>query len=111
MNAKLTKGTISRDEALNLSPAYVAFIEQHTLSDPVLNPFFWDYENTDRHGYPTCALKKGQKMLTCVEGQYVLVKISSVKNPQHESDGPVIRVTNGEYSWRVDGDKYGVLLP
>ena len=107
----MTKGIVSRETARELFPAYAEFIEKHTFSDSIVNPFMWDYEKTDTHGYPTCPLKKGQVMLTFVEGQYVLAKISSVKrSPYHEADGPTIRVSNGEYSWRVDGDKYGVVV-
>ena len=95
---------------MKLSPAYVAFVEQHTFDSKVVDPFFWDFENTDRHGYPTCQLKKGQAMMTFLDGQYVSVKISSVVHPRHDADGPTIRVSNGEYSWRVDGDKYGVRI-
>jgi len=111
MNAKLTKGIISREDAQKLCPAYVDFIENHTLDDIVLNPFMWNYEKTDTHGYPTHGLKKGQRMLTYFDGLYVTVKISSITNPNHDADGPAVRVTNGEYSWRIDGDKYGITLP
>jgi hypothetical protein len=38
---------------------------------------------------------------------YVRVTVSSVNSNCIEAeDGPVVRVGNGEYTWRVDGDKY-----
>lgn len=110
MNIKLTKGIIPRDQAFIISPKYVSFVENHTSTPSITEPFYWDHENVDRHGYPTCPLKKGQKLLTFIEGQYVTVKISSIQPPMHDADGPVVRVSNGEYSWRVDGDKYGVRI-
>lgn len=110
MKIKLTKGLVTRDEALKISPAYVAFVEQHKFDDALLHPFYWDFENTDQWGYPTCGIKKGQQLLTYVDGQYVSVKVTSVVNPKHDADGPTVRVGNGEYTWRVDGDKYGVRI-
>ena len=110
MNAKITKGILTREEVLKQAPAYVAFVEQHNFDSAIVDPFFWDYEHTDKHGYPTCQLKRGQAMITFVEDQYVSVKVSAVNQPHHDADGPSVRVTNGEYSWRVDGDKYGVRI-
>lgn len=107
---KLKNNLVSRAAAFAMAPAYVAFVEEHTYFEELMAPFFWDFQNTNRHGYPTCKLKKGQRMLTYFEGQYVLVKISSVKHPEHDADGPIIRVSNGEASWRIDGDKYGALI-
>ena len=106
----LTKGVITRDEALKLCPDYVAFVEQHTLSDAILDPFMWNYEQTDKHGQATSGVKVGQQAITCHDGQYVRVKVTSIQQAHHESDGPTVRVSNGEYSWRVDGYKYAYLL-
>ena len=107
----LTKGVITRDEALKLCPDYVAFVEQHTLSDGILDPFMWNYDVTDKHGAATSGIKVGQQAITCHDGQYVRVKVTSIQQQaHHESDGPTVRVSNGEYSWRVDGDKYAYLL-
>lgn len=110
MNAKLTKGLLTREEVIKQAPAYVAFVEQLTFDDAIVNPFFWDFEHVTRHGYPTCPMKRGQAMITFLDGQYVSVKVSAVVNPRHDADGPIVRVSNGEYSWRVDGDKYGVCI-
>lgn len=115
MNAttiKLTKGTLSKEEATKLSPKYVSFVESHSSTLDIIEPFMWDWNNVKPAPIrqPACKLKKGQKLLTFVHGQYVTVKISSIRNPMHDADGPIVRVSNGEYSWRVDGDKYGVLI-
>lgn len=108
---KLTKGVITRDEAVAICPDYVAFVENHDLSDAILDPFMWNYDKLDRHGYPTTGVKVGQQVITCMDGQFVRAKITSLKQPGHEGDGPVVRVSNGEYSWRVDGDKYAFIIP
>ena len=106
----LTKGVITRAEALKLCPDYVAFVEEHTLSDAILDPFMWNYDVPDKHGAATSGIKVGQQAITCHAGQFVRVKVTSVQQAHHESDGPCVRVSNGEYSWRVDGDKYAYLL-
>ena len=104
------KNAITREEALKLCPAYVAFVEEHDLADTILDPFMWNYEKTDAHGGPTSGIKVGQQAITCHDGQFIRVRVTSVQNPRHESDGPKVRVSNGEYTWRVDGDKYAFLL-
>lgn len=106
----LTKGIITREEALKLCPEYVAFVEEHTLSDAILDPFMWNYDVTDKHGGATSGIKVGQQAITYHAGQFIRVKITSTQQAHHESDGPTVRVSNGEYSWRVDGDKYAYLL-
>ena len=108
---QLTKNIITREEALKLAPDYVAFVEQHALSDAILNPFMWDYDKLDGHGYATHGVKVGQDALTYFDGQFVRVKITSTKQPGHDADGPVVRVGNGEYTWRVDGAKYAFIIP
>lgn len=106
----LTKGIITREEALKLCPEYVAFVEEHTLSDAILDPFMWNYDVTDKHGGATSGIKVGQQAITYHDGQFIRVKITSTQQAHHESDGPTVRVSNGEYSWRVDGDKFAYLL-
>ena len=103
---KLTKNLIDRDEALAIDPSYVAFVEgDHTKTNHVLDA--------------QLTLKKGQKVLTFHTerytkgfkkvGTFVLAVVSKVSPPAHaDADGPVVRVTNGEYSWRVDGCDYAV---
>lgn len=96
---KLSKGIISREEAMKLAPDYVTFIESKTLKG-------WD--SVDKQ-FQT--VKKGQKALTYNDGDFVLVTISSVnRNDPRAEDGPIVRVSNGEYSWRVDGDKCAWIL-
>jgi uncharacterized protein (DUF2249 family) len=94
----LTKGIISREDALKISPDYVAFAEGN-FDDK------WDiiWEMFGK-------LKVGQKVMTYDRQteQFVLAKVSSIKMPNWEADGPVVRVSNGEYSWRVDGDRYAI---
>jgi hypothetical protein len=96
----LTKNIICRSEAVRLAPAYVAFIEKGAGARR--------FEKVDK----ACSkLTKGQDVVTfkdfeCTEdgGQYVLCKVSSInRNTYQAIDGPVVRVSNGEYSWRVDG--------
>ncbi len=91
---KITKGIISRDEAVQLAPDYVAFCEG-------------DWDKFDAVDAACQKLKRRQKVVTCVEGVYVEATVSSVKHDDYRAvDGPVIRVGNSEYTWRVDGDKW-----
>lgn len=106
---KLTKNIITRAEALALCPDYVAFVEgDHDKWEAIGAPFMWDYDSTDRHA--AAGVKVGQSAITFFDGHYVRVKISSIREPHHGADGPVVRVSNGEASWRVDGDKYAYIL-
>ena len=100
----LTKNIITRDEAVAISPDYVAFVEG--------NFDLWDKINAQ-----FAAAKRGQKAISAVTGRrgeivFVKVKISNIAtNDPHAEDGPIVRVSNDEFSWRVDGDKYAFLLP
>jgi len=91
---KLTKGIISRAEAVKISPIYVAYVEGDFNAWPsIVTPF-------DQ-------LKRGQKAITYCDGIFVQVKVTSINRNDYKAiDGPVVRVSNGEYSWRVDGDHY-----
>ena len=52
-------------------------------------------------------LKRNQTAITFHDGQYVKVTVSSINsNTPAAIDGPVVRVSNTEASWRVDGDHY-----
>jgi hypothetical protein len=51
-------------------------------------------------------LKVGQKVLTKSEDVFVIAKVSSIRPLPYDADGPCVRVSNGEYSWRVDGCDY-----
>ena len=95
MAPKMTKGIISRDEAIAISPDYVKFIEgdYDIFQEKVLVAFE--------------GLKRGQECITYIDGKFVRVKVTSMNyNDFRAVDGPIVRVGNGEYTWRVDGDKY-----
>lgn len=93
---KLTKNLITREEALQRVPDYVAYVED-----------FGNHELFQKMEAAFSTLKRGQKAITYHAGQYVAVKISSVNHNDYRAiDGPVVRVSNGEFSWRVDGDEY-----
>jgi hypothetical protein len=96
---KLTKGLISRKDALKVSKNYVAYMDG-------------DYGHMDSVMDKFCKLKRGQDVITFVDGQFLKAKVSSVnfKAMHPEADGPVVRVSNGEYSWRVDGAGYAYPL-
>ena len=82
----ITKGVISRDEAVELAPAYVKFCENED------SDFFTMFNAFNR-------LKRNQRVLTYVDGKFVIAKVTKVdKNSYQAVDGPVIRVSNGEYS-------------
>lgn len=94
---KLTKNLITRDEALQLAPDYVKAVEGKGDFDTMMDKVLPKFEK----------LKKGQACITCEDGQFVKVKVSSVKRDCIQAvDGPVVRVGNGEYTWRVDGCDY-----
>jgi hypothetical protein len=97
---KLTKGVVSHTEAFNIAPDYVSYI------DGDYDIFF----NSVMPKFDT--LRVGHKVLTCHEGVYVLARVSSRNTIQNfEADGPIVRVSNGEYSWRVDGSAYAYPIP
>ena len=89
---QLTKNVITRDEAEKLAPDYV---KAHECQDFNLLLKFYEANQT---------LKRGQKVLVKHDTQYVICKVSSVNwNTPAAIDGPVIRVSNGEFTWRIDG--------
>ena len=101
---RLTKNIISREEALAICPGYVAWIEgaykqdQHDLFEPIMRSFEQP--------------RKGQTGITYLDGQYIRITVVSVKSDCIQAvDGPVVRVGNGEATWRCDGDKYAYLYP
>ena len=97
-SAKITQGVVSREEAFKLAPDYVQYAEHKgEWFDLLFDKIMPEFEN----------LKRGQKVLTCINGLYVICKVSNIKSNCYEAvDGPVVRVSNGEYSWRVDGSGY-----
>lgn len=95
---RLTKNVISKQEAIQLAPDYVEFVEGN----------FDKYEAVEKE---FSKLRVGQKVLTYDDGVYVIAKVSKVDhNDPRAVDGPIVRVSNGEYSWRVDGDRYAYPL-
>lgn len=91
---KLTKGVVSREQAVAMAPDYVAYVEAKGGRFDA-----WEKMNAKFE-----TLKRGQKALTCSDGVFVVVKVSSTR-PGFEGE-PVVRVSNGEFSWRVDGHEY-----
>ena len=56
---------------------------------------------------PIEKLKRGKPAVTFYEGVYLQVKVSSINHNDFRAvDGPIVRVGNGEFTWRVDGDRY-----
>jgi hypothetical protein len=100
MKTKLTPQTISREEALNLSPEYVAFIENG-----------WEYNDFDKFLDEFNALKKGNKVVSYLDGNFVIGKVSLV-DPRllGLADSPTIRIASGNMSWRCDGDKFAAKI-
>jgi hypothetical protein len=95
---KITKNIISREEAQKLCPEYVSFVDGN-----------WDSFDIVSEKFET--LRKGQKCVSVVkDGEnitFVMVKVTSINHDDYRGvDGPVVRVSNGEYSWRCDGDGY-----
>lgn len=91
---KLTQGLITREQAVAISPDYVAFVEG-------------DFDKFDAVNTAFEGLKRNQAVITYVDGQFVRAKVSSINHNDFRAiDGPIVRVGNGEYSWRVDGDRY-----
>lgn len=96
---KLTKNLITREQALAISADYVAYVEGDFDK--------WDAVNTAFE-----KLKRNQSVITYVDGQFVRAKVTSINHNDFRAvDGPIVRVSNGEYSWRVDGDRYAFPLP
>jgi hypothetical protein len=79
---------------MKLSPVYVAFAEG-------------DLDKFDAMDKKFSKLEKGDKVLTHSDNVFVIATVSSVNhNDPRAVDGPIVRVSNGEYSWRVDGNGY-----
>ena len=100
---KLTKGVISKEEAMKLAPAYVKWTECKNGND---------WAAWDKVWAKFQKLKRGQAVITHCEGVYVKAKVASLKSASHpDAEGPVVRVSNGEWTWRVDGNGYAYPLP
>ena len=96
IKTKLTPQTISREEALKLSPEFVAFTEQG-----------YHYEKFDEFLDKFNALKRGNKVISYLDGKYVIGKVSLV-DPRMMgiADSPTIRIASGNMTWRVDGSGF-----
>ena len=91
---KLTAGIVSKATAKRLVPQYVEYVEGNFDK---WTDVFAKFET----------LSVGNTAVTFANGKFVMVRVSSIRhNDIRAVDGPVVRVSNGEYSWRVDGDKY-----
>lgn len=85
---------VDRNEALKLAPDYVAFVEG-------------DFNLFSKIEAKFGQLKKGQLCLTYRDKEFIKCEISSVShNDPRALDGPLVRVSDEGWSWRVDGDKY-----
>lgn len=92
----ITKNIVSRADALKISPDYVAFVEG-------------DFDKFNVVDEKFSKLKRGAEVITYLHSEKVFVraKVSKVDHNSYQAiDGPVIRVSNGEYSWRVDGSGF-----
>jgi hypothetical protein len=79
---------------VKLAPDYVAYVEGNY--DKLFNSVMPKFEK----------LRVAQKVVTYSDGVYVIAKVASIREWHPEADGPMVRVSNGEYSWRVDGNRY-----
>lgn len=85
---------ITRQKALEISSEYVAFVEG-------------DFDKFEAVDAAFSKLKRGQKVITYFEKQFVEATVSSVNHQSFRAiDGPVVRVKNERGSWRVDGNRY-----
>jgi len=100
---KLTKGVISKEEAAVLAPDYV--LHRDILNGKGEFPREF-YKLSDKVLEACNGLKRGQEVVTCCDGTWVRAKVVSVKRSWMNEDGPVVRVGNGEWTWRVDGNEY-----
>jgi hypothetical protein len=95
---KITQGLLSTAEVKKFAPQYVKFVGgDFDEWDPIFKQFK--------------TLKVGNHAVTYVAGKFVAVRVTSIRhNDIRAVDGPVVRVSNGEYTWRVDGDNYAYPL-
>jgi len=99
------KGVIDRAEAERISPEYVRFADGRD----------WDAAGGRLRAFDAlgavleafAGLRRGQRVLTHHDGKFVIAKVTSVNSDDFRAvDGPIVRVGNGEFTWRVDGDRY-----
>ena len=95
---KMTKNVITRAEALEISADYVAFVEG-------------DFDKFEAIFEAFGKARKGGNAITAWSENghlvFLRVRFTSIKHDDFRAvDGPVVRVGNDQFSWRVDGDKY-----
>jgi len=91
----VSEGVIGRDEAERISPEYVRFAADR------------DWGATDAVLAAFAGLRRGQRVITYIDGKFVRARVTSVKRDDPRAvDGPIVRVGNGEFTWRVDGNGY-----
>lgn len=95
----IPQSIITREEALKISPAYVKYCEGDFNQWEVVQKEF-------------VKVRKGMPVITFHSGHFVKGKISNVDHRSYQAvDGPVVRFTDGQYSWRVDGVKDAFPIP
>jgi predicted Mrr-cat superfamily restriction endonuclease len=100
---------ISKAKVREIAPDYITAFDyenkESTISESSAAFFrVWDKFN---------ALKRGQLVITKArQGKgYIIAKVTSVKFDNWvEPEQPILRVTDGKYSWRVDGDGFAYPL-
>ena len=94
---KLVKGVITKAEARKLAPDYVRYRELRGDKQMAAWDKVWARFQK---------LKRGQAVITYHDGVYVKALVTSIRLANYDADGPVVRVGNGEWTWRVDGNEY-----
>ena len=108
----LTKGVISREEAERISPEYARF-----AADGDWRPGMYfrpaGSETQSQVGGEYAAVTKAcrglrhwQRVVTHIDGQFVMARVASVRRRARAVDGLALSVSNGEAVWRVDGGRW-----
>lgn len=104
---KLTVGPISLELAKEIAPEYVEYCQTDGNSDR-----HWAIFNMIEKQFET--ITKGQLVVTQKfesllndKNEFIVAKVSKVDHNCFQAiDGPVVRVSDGQHSWRVDGSGY-----
>ena len=100
---KLTKGVITKEEAAVLAPDYVKYHDS-LRGKGELPP---EYHKLSEKVWKACdGLKRGQEVVTCNDGTWVRARVTSSRHTWRSEDSNEVRVGNGEWTWRVDGNEY-----
>jgi hypothetical protein len=87
-----------------IAPDYITAFDYEDKGSSVAFLRVWEKFN---------ALKRGRLVVTRGRNRkgYIVAKVTSVKYDSWvEPEQPILRVTDGEYSWRVDGDAFAYPL-